>query len=173
MKILFVLPFLLLTACLPKVEMSCTESVPSIAWTSLNQTQLQADMLAIDTYLDALPVPVTAIEDPSGLRYIITTAGTGGVPSCLENNISVKYEGRFLNTGAVFDSSTTPVSFPLGNLILGWQIGFLKLNKGSKATLYIPSGLAYGVTGLVNQNTGAVIIPPNSNLIFDVELVSF
>jgi FKBP-type peptidyl-prolyl cis-trans isomerase FkpA len=83
--------------------------------------------------------------------------------------VTVKYTGKFLNEGVapansdIFDQATTPVTFDLAALIAGWQIGFQLLPKGSKATLYIPSGLAYG--------KGGNSIPGNANLFFEVELI--
>ncbi|MBK5277491.1 MAG: FKBP-type peptidyl-prolyl cis-trans isomerase [Bacteroidia bacterium] len=130
--------------------------------------QLDKDIAIIDKWL-ALYNP-NALTDPSGLRYVLTTAGTGAKPS-LSNSVVVKYSGKFLNDGvspdksAEFDKSTTAVTFKLSSLIAGWQIGFQLLPKGSKATLYIPSGLGYG------KNGAGSAIPPNANLFFDVELI--
>ena len=164
------LPFVLLvfSACSPDSEQSCTKEIPSTVWTSLDQTKLQSDIQAIDNYLDSKSI--TAVEDPSGLRYVITQAGSGEGP-CLESRVSVKYTGKFFSNENIFDTSAKPpaddpVSFSLTGVITGWQIGFLKLNRGTKATLYIPSGLAYGPSGYLD-------IPPNAILIFDVELIAF
>jgi FKBP-type peptidyl-prolyl cis-trans isomerase len=93
---------------------------------------------------------------------VITTQGTGTKPT-LTNSIKVKYKGTLLSNGQIFDQANSAVVFKLSSLITGWKIGFQLLPAGSKATLYIPSGLAYG-TGSVGS------IPPNSNLIFEVEL---
>ena len=152
-----------LSSCLD-TEVACTKEVSAKNWTTLDQTSHQQNIAAIDSYLNGKGI--VAIQDVSGLRYTISQAGTGGTPSCLESNITVTYEGRLLSSGAVFDASSTAVSFPLNRLIIGWQIAFLKLNKGTKATLYIPAGLAYG-----SQAHGG--IPANSNLVFDVTLVNF
>ena len=130
--------------------------------------QLEKDVAIIDKWL--ADNSITALTDPSGLRYIITTAGTGTKPA-LTNSVVVKYSGKFLNDGVTptksveFDGSTTAVTFKLSTLIVGWKIGFQLLPKGSKATLYIPSGLAYGKNGAGSS------IPPNANLFFDVELI--
>lgn len=124
--------------------------------------QLKKDVATIDKYL--ADNNITAQTDDSGLRYVVTTAGTGIKPT-VASTITVKYVGKFLDGGAIFDQSTAGVSFPLANLIKGWQIGFPLLNKGSKATLYIPSGLGYGKQGYPGS------IPSNANLIFDVELI--
>lgn len=124
------------------------------------QEQLAADGEAIDNYLSANTI--TAQTDPSGLRYVITSLGTGPKPT-LSNSIKVKYKGMLLSNGQIFDQANSAVVFKLSTLIQGWKIGFQLLPAGSKATLYIPSGLAYGA-----QATGS--IPANSNLIFEVEL---
>ncbi len=124
------------------------------------QDQLVADGEAIDNYLSTNSI--TAQTDASGLRYVITSIGTGAKPT-LANSIKVKYKGMLLSNGQIFDQANSAVVFKLSNLIQGWKIGFQLLPAGSKATLYIPSGLAYGT-----QATGS--IPANSNLIFEVEL---
>jgi FKBP-type peptidyl-prolyl cis-trans isomerase FkpA len=124
------------------------------------QDQLVADGEAIDNYLSTNSI--TAQTDASGLRYVITSLGTGAKPT-LANSIKVKYKGMLLSNGQIFDQANSAVVFKLSNLIQGWKIGFQLLPAGSKATLYIPSGLAYGT-----QATGS--IPANSNLIFEVEL---
>lgn len=129
------------------------------------QEQLQRDITAIDKYL--ADNGITAQSDPSGLRYVITTAGTGAKPK-ISNTVTVKYVGKLMSNGTIFDQATAnSVNFPLANLIQGWQIGFQLLPKGSKATLYVPSGLGYGTRG------SPPAIPANANLIFDVELIDF
>ena len=107
----------------------------------------------------------------SGLYYVIKQQGSG------ENakpgkEVTVNYTGRLLN-GKTFDSNTDPkfhhvqpFHFVLGmaEVIAGWDIGVQLLNVGSTATFYIPSALGYGPEGSGN------VIPPNSILVFDVEL---
>jgi FKBP-type peptidyl-prolyl cis-trans isomerase len=144
-------------------EPSCTKQVAASKISAVDQTQLQNDIIIIDDYLASKSIVAT--EDPSGLRYVITKAGDDTRP-CLESQVTVKYAGRLLS-GKGFDASVNPVSFQLSDLILGWQIGFPNFGKGTKATLYIPSGFGYGVNG------SGTAIPPNSNLIFDIELISF
>lgn len=130
--------------------------------------QLEKDIAIIDKWL--VDNKITALTDPSGLRYVVTIAGTGAKPS-LSSTIVAKYVGKFLTDGVTvaksveFDSSKPTYSSKLSNFIQGWQIGFPLLPKGSKATLYIPSGLAYGKKGFGTS------IPPNTNLFFDVELI--
>jgi peptidylprolyl isomerase len=103
----------------------------------------------------------------SGLQYLIVDEGTGTKAESGEV-VSVHYTG-YLTDGTVFDSSVergVPFTFPLGQgrVIRGWDEGIALLNEGASARLIIPPDLAYGANG-----SGA--IPPNSTLIFDVELV--
>lgn len=117
---------------------------------------------------------VTAQKTASGIYYVITKPGTGANAEA-GKMVKVKYTGKTMD-GKVFDSNidpqfshTEPLEFVLGQrqVIAGWDEGIALLNKGAKATLYIPSGLAYGVEGREPQ------IPGNSILIFDVELLDF
>ena len=128
------------------------------------QGQLAADTTAIDAYLAGKKI--VAMKDKSGLRYVITQKSEGGNPT-LSNTVKVNYKGSLLENGKVFDQSQNPIEFPLPNLIQGWQIGFQLLSKGSKATLYIPSSLGYGLNGSPPD------IPANTNLVFEVELIDF
>ena len=102
---------------------------------------------------------------PSGLQYQVITAGTGAIPAATDT-VTVNYRGSLLD-GTEFDSSYKrgqPASFPVGGVIHGWTEALEKMPVGSKWKLFIPSDLAYGEQG----NRG---IPPNSTLIFEVELL--
>ncbi|NCB00934.1 MAG: peptidylprolyl isomerase [Spirochaetia bacterium] len=110
-----------------------------------------------------------AIETKSGLRYVIVEEGTGDVTPKNGSAVTVHYTGALLN-GNVFDSSIqrgTPVSFTIGQVIPGWNEGLLTMKKGEKKTLIIPPELGYGEQGYPG------IIPPNSYLVFEVELLDF
>ena len=142
----------------------CNKGVSSEKIQAVDQTQLKADIAAIDAYLAANPNITNVQIDPSGIRYVILKAASGGTP-CLENQVSVIYDAKLLPTLQTVDSSQgTTRNFTLNQLILGWQIMFPTFPKGTKATVYIPSGYAYGPT-----TAGA--IPGNSNLVFTIELL--
>ncbi len=109
----------------------------------------------------------------SGLRYVDSVTGTGA-EAVAKKKVSVHYTG-WLNAGKdekgkKFDSSLDrqqPFSFLLGGrqVIAGWDEGVAGMKIGGKRTLFIPADLGYGKTGA----GGA--IPPNADLIFDVELL--
>jgi FKBP-type peptidyl-prolyl cis-trans isomerase len=133
--------------------------------------QVATDDKLIQEYLKEKGI-TNAKKTESGLYYVIHKEGTGPKPAAGQK-VAVNYTG-FNTKGEKFDSSVdsafhhvTPIEFPLGqrNVIAGWDEGIALLNKGGKATLYIPSGLAYGATARSPQ------IPANAILIFDVELV--
>lgn len=110
---------------------------------------------------------LTAQKTESGVYYIITQKGKGAQPKP-GSKVQVNYSGKLLN-GSEFDSSTgkDPLEFSVGvgQVIPGWDEGISLLNEGAKATLFIPSTLAYGPMAMGDK------IPANSVLMFDVELV--
>lgn len=102
----------------------------------------------------------------SGLIFHETVAGTGkGVEDGA--SVVVHYHGTFVD-GKVFDSSVergSPLEFQCDKVIAGWAEGIKMMKEGGKATLVIPSDLAYG------DNGSPPVIPPASTLVFDVELL--
>ncbi|MDF7809772.1 FKBP-type peptidyl-prolyl cis-trans isomerase [Hymenobacter sp. YC55] len=110
-------------------------------------------------------------KDTSGVYYMVTSPGTGPKPKAGQT-VSVKYKGMLLD-GKVFDSSDKapqngkPIDFAIGvgQVIPGWDRAIPLLSKGSKATILIPSPLAYG------QRGAGTDIPADAPLRFDVELV--
>lgn len=108
---------------------------------------------------------LTATKHESGIYFIIGTPGSGGSPK-LSSTVRVFYKGYFLDKKVFDQTAATPVSFPLSNLIKGWQIAIPLLQKGGKGTFFIPSELGYGA--FPPQG-----IPANAVLAFDIELVDF
>ena len=126
------------------------------------QAQLDKDDLLIKDFLASKSI--TAIKSTSGVYYQVIAAGSGSHTYSANSQVSVKYVGRLLN-GSTFDQSSTSVTFTLGQLIAGWQIGIPYIQKGGKIRLFIPSYYGYGTRG-----SGS--IPANSVLDFDIELVN-
>jgi FKBP-type peptidyl-prolyl cis-trans isomerase FklB len=101
----------------------------------------------------------------SGLQYKVIKEGSGASPKATDQ-VRTHYHGTFID-GNVFDSSVErgePAVFPVNGVISGWTEALQLMKVGSKWQLYVPSDLAYGVRGRGE-------IPPNSTLIFDVELL--
>ena len=143
------------------------------------EAQMATDLALIDDYLTANGL--TALRTESGLHYRITQNGSGALADS-GNVVRVDYVGYDLED-KVFDTSISliaqandifvperdyiPLEFTLGqnSVIQGWEEGLSLLNAGSKATFYIPSGLAYGPFGTASGQFA------NQVLIFDVELL--
>ncbi|MBC9933393.1 FKBP-type peptidyl-prolyl cis-trans isomerase [Chitinophaga qingshengii] len=136
-------------------------------------SQKEKDEKAIKEYMDKNKINAT--KNAEGVYIAIQQEGTGEVPKT-GDTVVVHYTGK-LASGKVFDSSQDstlrpgmplePIKFPIGQgfVIKGWDSGLGSLKKGTKATLLIPSTLAYGLQG------SPPAIPANSILIFDVQLV--
>lgn len=111
------------------------------------------------------------VKTNSGLYYVMTSEGSGEMPK-QGQSVTVNYTGMLLD-GTKFDSNVDPqfqhvepFSFVLGQgqVIPGWDEGVALMKKGGKATLYIPSTLAYGPEGRAPK------IPANAILVFEVEV---
>ena len=122
---------------------------------------------------------ITPVKTPSGLYYSVKEEGTGEI-STTGDTLTVNYTGTLLD-GTKFDSNedtafhhVTPYPFVLGTgpVISGWHVGFAQLKVGSKATLYIPSGMAYGAQSRPGGGANPKGIPANSILVFDVHVLS-
>jgi len=104
---------------------------------------------------------------PSGLQYKVLVEGSGKTPKATDT-VTVHYRGTLIS-GSEFDSSYKkgqPSTFQVNGVIRGWSEALQLMKGGSKWQLFIPPELAYGEGGAGGQ------IPPNSALIFEVELIS-
>jgi peptidylprolyl isomerase len=110
-----------------------------------------------------------AVTTPSGLKYVDEVVGSGDAPE-KGKKVKVHYTGT-LTSGKKFDSSVDrgqPFEFTIGigQVIRGWDEGVMGMKVGGKRQLIIPSDLGYGARG------APPAIPPNAELIFDVELLA-
>jgi FKBP-type peptidyl-prolyl cis-trans isomerase FklB len=102
----------------------------------------------------------------SGLQYKVLKEGSGATPKATDR-VKVNYRGTLID-GTEFDSSYKrgePLTLPVNGVIKGWSEALQMMKVGSKYQLFIPASLAYGERGAGAQ------IPPNSALIFEVELL--
>ncbi len=118
-----------------------------------------------ENFLAANKAKAGVVTLPDGLQYTVLTAGTGATPGA-GDTVTVNYKGTLVD-GTEFDSSYKrgqPATFPVGGVIKGWTEALQKMQVGAKWKLFVPSELAYGEQGRPS-------IPPNSVLIFEVELL--
>ena len=104
---------------------------------------------------------------PSGLQYKVLSEGAGKTPK-KSDTVTVHYRGTFMN-GTEFDSSIArgqPATFKVDGVIPGWTEALQLMKEGAKWQLFIPAELAYGEKGMPPR------IPPQSALVFDVDLIS-
>lgn len=129
-----------------------------------DETQFEIDRQLIRDYLEENNLEATPTT--SGLYYNIERPG-GEVRPNINSRVEIAYRGMLLD-GFVFDETPEDQTavLPLANLIAGWQIGIPLIGRGGKIHLYVPSQLGY-------RGNQVGDIPPNSVLIFEVELEDF
>ena len=130
------------------------------------QKQAQSNGAAGSAFLAQNASVKTVKSTASGLQYQVLQAGTGQSPT-LNSKVKVNYEGRLLDN-TVFDSSIArdqPVELDLSQTIVGLLQGLQTMKEGGKSRFFIPAKLAYGEMGSGDR------VPPNSTVIFDVELL--
>lgn len=123
---------------------------------------------------DSFVAPATSLATPGGVRYVVQQAGPGPVAPA-GARLAVRYSGYFPN-GRLFESSEgKPIRFRLGRheVIPGWDELLALLPAGTKVRAWIPARLAYAARGVPDpDHEGRYLIPPNTDLIFDLEVVS-
>ena len=139
------------------VQSSCSKSEPCTYKATYTNDANVAQNTAMVNFCTANNISYTTHS--SGILYQIITPGSATKPTLCET-ISMTYTGTLLN-GTKFDAGT--ISYPLSQLITGWQIAVPLIGKGGHIKVVIPSSLAYG-----GQAVGS--IPANSPLYFDIVL---
>jgi peptidylprolyl isomerase len=138
---------------------------------SVSRSQIQAQVFSIlggqprGGLVTSMPAPqnTDVVTTASGLQYRDLVVGTGARPSSPSARVTVNYVGRLLN-GTQFDGRDNQ-QFTLNGVIAGWTEGLGSMQVGGRRQLIIPANLGYGSSGTGN-------IPPNSTLVFDVELLA-
>ena len=141
-------------------------------WKTTNYSQEPSKSAKFDALAERCNLAESASKEgvvslPSGLQYKVITPGDGPSPLSTDR-VKVHYKGTLVD-GTVFDSSYDrgqPASNNVTGFIKGWVEALLLMQVGSKWELTIPSKLGYGTRG-----SGA-IIPPNSTLLFEIELLA-
>lgn len=156
-----------------ELQLSQEELIAAIEeFSALQQAKAQAEMTQMAQagrdFLAQNSSQEGVTTTASGLQYQVISNGTdANAPSpSASDTVTVHYHGTFID-GTVFDSSVDggePISFPLNGVIPGWTEGVQLMQVGDKYRFFVPSELAYG-------EAGAGPIPPNSTLIFEVELL--
>jgi FKBP-type peptidyl-prolyl cis-trans isomerase len=132
-----------------------------------NQTEDKYEKKVLRKYL--VKNKIKTQPDEEGLYYIHLKDGKGKNPE-IGNVAYIHYRGYFLD-GTEFDNTylREPLEYRIGEkdqVIKGFELAIPKMNKGAKAKLIIPSYLAFG-----NKGSSSGIVPPNTTLIYEVELI--
>ncbi|HBW83915.1 MAG: peptidylprolyl isomerase [Gammaproteobacteria bacterium] len=130
------------------------------------QSALTDNLAASEAFLAENAQKDGVVQLASGLQYLILESGDGETPTSTDS-VLAHYHGT-LTDGSVFDSSVDrgePATFGVSQVIAGWTEALQLMKEGDKWRLFIPPGLAYG------EASPTAAIPPNSALIFDVELL--
>ncbi len=146
LTILAIFSFFLQTSC-AKSEQGCASPSPS----TLSEDQQILDYCTTNK--------ITYTKDSRGFYYQIIKPGNSNKPT-LNSLISITYKGTYLNKSS-FENGEN--SWKLSSLITGWQYSLPLIGEGGQILVILPSNLAYG-------STGAGCIPPNTPLVFDINL---
>lgn len=145
------------------------------SWKNLSQTTSLPPVVNLFSHIDSLEQlqiekaiidkgQAGALQEREGVYCSILKEGTGR-QIAVTDTVTIFYKGSLMD-GLVFDETKDkPATFPLNRLIRGWQIGVPLIKVGGKIRIIIPSNLAYSI------RTRAAKIPPNSPLVFDIEVV--
>ena len=150
------LPLLALTAVL-----SCNDDVTGLGPPSDPTKETFAPSLGVNI--------ATMTKTESGVWLLDVTPGTGKPDTATTDSIPINYTGR-LKDGSQFDAGLN-VTFEVARLVVGMRTGLYGMKEGGKRRLVIPSALGYAGQA-IRDTSGAVKIPRQSTLIFDVDLIT-
>jgi FKBP-type peptidyl-prolyl cis-trans isomerase FkpA len=157
---LFVMGFSILNSGCDKVEtLGCQFNAGSTVASA-------TEVASIESYIAAQNLTGYTKAD-AGYFYKIEMAGGSKKPELCDNT-TVAYDGKLTN-GNRFDQSSG-IAFQLGGTIEGWKKGVPLIGEGGKIKLIIPPSLGYGTLTVTDRN-GAVTIPSNSILVFEVSIL--
>ena len=145
------------------------------SWKNLLEKDLSFPVVNLLSHVDSLEqleidkklitAANTDVKNIDGVFYTILKEGNGRQVS-VNDTVSIYYKGYLLKDGSIFDQTKDkPATFPLKRLIMGWQIGLPLCKIGGKIKIIIPSNLGYSI------RTRAAKIPPNSILVFEIEVL--
>ncbi len=147
-------------------------NIKSATLSDVAKEKFKSDTTAINNYVASKGLDVT--KDPTGIRYIQVLAGSGAAPSWF-SQVKVKYTYFLLTDDSreirtfTREPSEEFTSYVV-DYIQGMQVALQKMKVGGKTRVLIPSGLGFGIEN-ATDGTGSILIPANSNLIVDIELL--
>ena len=169
-KIAALMSILLFMACLKKddSEPLTSQDLLNAAIANVDFDQLQNDLEIIDEFIEISGLTEEILQEPNGVRYRIHSMGTGPMPN-LRSNIRLKFSGRALSTNEEIESNDD-FETVIFNTIIGFQTTLPLLPEGTVATLFIPSGFAFGPQEYRDEN-GDIYIPLNAIVVYNIELL--
>lgn len=158
--------------------------MPSFGWIALAATLLVHGAIGADPTCAAksparksskstprrtVVLPRGVVQTASGLRYRVLKPGSGPRPTARDIAV-INYTGKLLS-GATFDRSTEPTALPVARVVPGFAEALKLMRKGASYRVWIPARLAYGAREM--KDGDKVVIPANSVLVFDIDLIDF
>jgi FKBP-type peptidyl-prolyl cis-trans isomerase FkpA len=128
-----------------------------------------AEQDSVKAYLDSNGIQ-DAVHHSSGFYYKILNAGAGSDSMTLCSQLQVTYTGKLTNDTIFDQQDHLELALPLGGMIEGWKKGLPLIKRGGRIQLFIPPSLGYGNNDIRDNQTGEVVIPAKSMLVFDVTL---
>jgi len=153
------------------IMISCKKNNTSCPYSFLNATATSTETASLRDSLYAHNI-YSFSADASGFFYTIIHPGSGDSATAPCSQVTVSYTGMLLDS-TIVDSTAAgeTTSFDLGQVIGGWQTAIPLVSTGGEIVVYLPPSLGYG-SQTIRDSQGNIVIPPNSNLIFDIKVVA-